>query len=158
MRRLPKMVSPNEDCNIVRLFGTAFFRQATLHPCKVKIAVSVYPCIVALIADVRPCPPFAGIFFLGRPCARRSRQNAPCAAVSPVCGSRCSGSAFGLDTTSEKRIETRENKNSNGQKRGFRQAKTGIYTAMKESRNKARRLTPPKSQRPATADRDFGRK
>ena len=65
MRRLPKMISPNEDCNIVRLCGAAFFRPMALHPCRIKIAVSVYPCIVALIADVRPYPTFAGISFSG---------------------------------------------------------------------------------------------
>ena len=151
LRRLPKMTSPNEECNIVRLCGTAFFRTTALHPCRIKIAVSVYPCIVALIADVRPCPPFAGISFSGDRVPDESDKTPRVPPCRPCVGHDAPDLLSGL-------TRKHERDNSSKIKRGFRQAKTGISTAQKESRNKVRRLTPPKSQRPATADRDFGRK
>ena len=151
MRRLPKMTSPNEDCNIVRLYGTAFFRPMLLHPCRIKIAVSVYPCIVALIADVRPCQPFAGISFSGDRVPAKGNKTPRVPPCRPCAGHDAPGLLSDL-------TQKHERDNSSKIKRGFRQAKTGISTAQKESRNKARRLTPHISHRPATADRDFGRK
>jgi len=145
------MVSPNEDCNIVRLCGTAFFRPMALQPCGIKIAASVYPCIVALIADVRPCPTFAGICFSGDRVPAKGNKTPRVPPCRPCAGHDAPGLLSDL-------TQKHERDNSSKRNRGFRQAKTGISTAQKESRNKARRLTPHKSQRPATADRDFGRK
>ena len=125
MRRLPKMASPNEDCNIVRLYGTAFFRPSPLHPCRIKIAVSVYPCIVALIADVRPYPTFAGISFSGDRVPAKGNKSPRV----PPCRS-CSGhDAPGLlsDLT-----QKHEPDNSGKDKRGFLRLrkKAGIKRAV----------------------------
>ena len=94
-----------------------------------SLRISLHCCI-----DRRRLPVSAvcGDFFFGRPCARRIRQNAPCAAVSPVCGSRCRGFASDLTQNVKKRIKARENEDSDRRKRGFLQSrkKAGIKRAV----------------------------
>ena len=119
MRRLPKMASPNEDCNIVRLFGTAFFRPMVLHPRRIKIAVSVYPCIVALFADVRPCQPFAGISFPGDRVTAEPDKTPRVPPCRPCAGHDAPGLLSDLTQNVKKKIEAKENENSDGRKRGF---------------------------------------
>ena len=124
------MISPNEDCNIVRLCGTAFFHPWVLHPCRIKIAVSVYPCIVALIADVRPWQPFAGISFSGDRVPAESDKTPRVPPCRPCAGHDAPGLLSDL-------TRKHERDNSGKERRGFRQVKTGISTAQKESRKKA---------------------
>ena len=132
MRRLPKMASPNEDCNIVRLCGTAFFRPPAVHPCRLKIAVSVYPCIVALIADIRPCPPFAGICFSGDRVPDESDKTPRVPPCRPCAGHDAPGLLSDLTQNVKEWIETKETEDSDRRKRGFLRLrkKAGIKRAV----------------------------
>ena len=138
------MVSPNEDCNIVRLCGTAFFRPPAVHPCRIKIAVSVYPCIVALIADVRPCPPFAGISSSGERVPAESDKTPRVPPCRPCAGHDAPGLLSDLTQNVKKRIEAEENGDSDRRKRGFLRLrkKAGIKRAVSHRPNHSARQQP----------------